>query len=187
MGKVYHASYSGYFPYCLQPYSPSQFRRFFSTTSLEDAMRLYWRIRRIRFYGTYESGIEPFETRNFEIIFRSAAETEANLVCNPGYEIESSQNIIRTGFFTPTFSLGAVRTYQGAYVVPLEWGAFFEDTFGPEGFGAANPTAQPSSPPPLGTINFEGVQMNGESIPSYEILEYWSYGGTYNTSTGLPL
>jgi hypothetical protein len=188
MGKVLHASYSGYFPYCIQPYSPNQFEPFFSTSSLENAMRLFWRIRKIRFYGTYQTDLDPPETRNFDIVFASAAGSEEELVCgNPGYVVESSTNIITEGFFSPSFTLEEITSHSGGYVVRLSWSAAFVDTSGPTGFSAANPTAQPASPPPLGTINFEGVQMNGENIPSYEITEFWSYGGTYDTATGLPL
>jgi hypothetical protein len=188
MGKVLHASQSGYFPYCIIPYQESEFFPFVSTSSLDDAMRLFWRIRKIRFYGTYEPTF-PFEgTRNWQMVVESAAGSEEELVCNPlpGWIIKDQENLVNDGGFFSAFSFEEVTSFGEGYVVRLSFGGFFQDTFGPEGWGFNNPSQTESE----GSIDFEGVEMWGANYASstfnYEI-EYWSYGGTYDTTTGQPL
>jgi hypothetical protein len=185
MAKVLHASYSGYFPYCLIPYQPSEFSPLVSTTSLDNAMRLFWRIRKIRFYGTYEPTF-PFEgTRNWQMVVVSAADKEEKLVCNPGWNIIDQENLVNDGGVFSEFSFENVTSLGEGYVVRLRFGGFFQDTFGPAGWVFNNPSLNES----IGSIDFEGVQMWGESAGTfnYEIQEYWSYGETYDTLTGLPL
>jgi hypothetical protein len=187
MGKVLHASQSGYFPYCITPYQESEFFPFVSTSSLDDAMRLFWRIRKIRFYGTYEPTF-PFEgTRNWQMVVESAADSEEKLVCNPGWVIKDQENLVNDGAggLNSVFSFEEVTSFGEGYVVRLSFGGFFQDTFGPEGWGFENP-AQEFRPD---SISFEGIQMRGETAGTfnYEIQEYWSYGGTYDTTTGQPL
>jgi hypothetical protein len=185
MGKVLHASQSGYFPYCIAPYQESEFFPFVSTSSLDDAMRLFWRIRKIRFYGTYEPTF-PFEgTRNWQMVVESVADSEEKLVCNPGWIIKDQENLVNDGGLFSTFSFEEVTSFGEGYVVRLSFGGWFQDTFGPEGWGFENP-AQEFRPD---SISFEGIQMWGETAGTfnYEIQEYWSYGGTYDTTTGEPL
>jgi len=182
MGKVVHANYSGYFPYCILPYQESEFFPFVSRTSLSNAMRLFWRIRKIRFYGTYESGFG--DIRNWQMVVESAADKEEKLVCNPGWIIKDQENLINDEAVFSTFAFEDVTSSPTGYVVTLGFGGFFQDTFGPEGWSFNNPSQNDS----LGSIDFEGVQMWGGSFASstfnYEVQEYWSYGGIYNTSTG---
>jgi hypothetical protein len=128
MGKVLHASGSGYFPYCLRnypaegviigPYQPLPM-------SLNAAMRVFWRIKRFRFYGTYT--LDPFgrqEVRNWEMIFERNAESEENLVCNPDYNYVGGENIEEGGAFvlepftvqgsqfdTPPFLMNQILTF----------------------------------------------------------------------------
>jgi len=187
MGKVLHASQSGYFPYCIIPYQESEFFPLVSTTSLINAMRLFWRIRKIRFYGTYEPTF-PFEgTRNWQMVVESVADSEEKLVCNPlpGWIIKDQENLVNDEVLFSTFQFEDVTSLGESYVVRLSFGGFFQDTFGPEGWGFNNP----SQAEPQGSIDFEGVQMWGETAGTfnYEIQEYWSYGGTYDTTTGEPL
>ncbi len=191
MGKVLHASQSGYFPYCIVPYQPSEFFPIVSTTSLSNTMRLFWRIRKIRFYGTYEPTPPFYGTRNWQMVVESAAGSEEGLVCNPGWIIKDQENLINEeGVIVSTFVFEDVTSSTTDYVVRLTFGGFFQDTFGPVGWGFANPS-QASAP---NGINFEGVGMGGgigedfaQSTLNWEIQEYWSYGGTYDTTTGQPL
>jgi hypothetical protein len=187
MGKVLHASQSGFFPYCIVPYQPSEFSPIVSTTSLSNAMRLFWRIRKIRFYGTYEPTF-PFEgTRNWQMVVESAADSEEKLVCNLGWIIKDQENLVNDESFYSTFGFEQVTSFEGSFVVELSFGGWFQDTFGPEGWGFNNPSqdGRPDS------ISFEGVVMTGEialyATVNYEIQEYWSYDGTYDTTTGMPL
>ena len=187
MGKVVHASQSGYFPYCIIPYQPSEFFPLVSTTPLSNAMRLFWRIRKIRFYGTYEPTPPFYGTRNWQMVVESAADSEEKLVCNPGWIIKDQENLVNDGGVSSAFQFEEVTSLGESYVVRLSFGGFFQDTFGPEGWGFSNPSPTES----IGSIDFEGVQMWGGGFASstfnYEIQEYWSYGGTYDTTTGLPL
>jgi hypothetical protein len=182
MGKVLHASKSGYFPYCIIPYQPSEAFPLVSTTSLVNAMRLFWRIRKIRFYGTYEPTFPFVGTRNWQMVVVSAASKEEDLVCNPGWDIIDQENLVNDGGVSSEFLFDEITSFEGGYVVRLRFGGFFQDTFGPAGFIFDNPS-QESRPD---SISFEGVQMRGETAGSfnYEIQEYWSYGGTYDTTTG---
>jgi hypothetical protein len=192
MGKVLHASGSGYFPYCLRnypaegviigPYQPLPM-------SLNAAMRVFWRIKRFRFYGTYT--LDPFgrqEVRNWEMIFERNAESEENLVCNPDYNYVGGENIEEGGAFVlEPF------TVQGSQYIP---DGFFGGDFveGAQEQGISFATFGDNDPQIA--YNFEGIvfYMTGFENTYYEfrtlnheILEYWSYGGTYDTSTGLPL
>jgi hypothetical protein len=45
MGKVLHASYSGYFPFCTQQGTPSSSKEYLSLSLLE-AMTLFWRVKK---------------------------------------------------------------------------------------------------------------------------------------------
>lgn len=169
MAKVIHASYSRYFPYCLFPYQDSAFFPFVSTCSLSEAMNIFWRIKTINFYGTYIAGGENPGERDWQMVVESAAETEKNLVCNPGWYIASSLNILE-----PIFSFEEVQTLNGLYVARILFSGFFIDTFGPEGFIFRNPSQTASQ----GTINFFGVTMWGEvgGNASFNFeAEYWPY------------
>jgi len=115
----------------------------------------------------------------------SAAGTEEGLVCNPEWNIIDQVNLVNNEGAFSEFQFQEVVSFGDGYVVPLRFAGFFQDTFGPAGFVFDNPS-QASRPD---SINFEGVQMWGEAAGSfnYEIQEYWSYGGTYDTRTGAKL
>jgi hypothetical protein len=121
------------------------------------------------------------------MVVESAADSEEKLVCNPGWVIKDQENLVNDGAggLNSVFSFEEVTSFGEGYVVRLSFGGFFQDTFGPEGWGFENP-AQEFRPD---SISFEGIQMRGETAGTfnYEIQEYWSYGGTYDTTTGQPL
>jgi hypothetical protein len=70
MAKVLHASYSGYFPSCLNEFPE------LATQSLEDAMTIYWRVK--SWTITITSTEFPISPRTFT----STAPDEAYLVCD---------------------------------------------------------------------------------------------------------
>ena len=196
MGRVLHASGSGYFPYCLQnypaegdiigPYQPPPM-------SLEAAMRVFWKIKRFRFYGTYT--LDPFgtpEVRNWEMIFERNAVSEEDLVCYPklpSHNYVGGENIDEP---SGAFELEHF-TLQGSGYIPN--GGFTGDFVGGvEEQGISFATSGDNDPQVA--YNFEGIVFYmtgfGNTYSEYrtqnhEILEYWSYDGLYNKTTGLPL
>ena len=177
MAKVLHASYSGYFPYCILPYQVSVFFPFVSRVSLAQAMSLFWRVKKMRIWGTYIApyvGAPNEETRDWEMIAESAAITEANLVCNPGTLITSSFNIVDQPF-PPVFGFSFgdyVQSSGDLFVAPFEISGFFADTQG-AGFSYKNPAQ--SGPK---TLTIEGTTLTGEDAgigTQLEVMEYWEY------------
>ena len=172
MGKVLHASYSGYFPYCILPYQESEFFPIVSRVSLEDAMSLFWRVKKMRISGAYTTPPPNEETRNWEMIAESAAITEANLVCNPGIVITSTQNIASQPF-PPEFGFAEyVQSSGGLFVCPFVIGGFFADTQ-EGGFRYTNPAQTGTK-----TLSIEGTTLTGEDAGTgtqLQVLEYWDF------------
>ncbi len=75
MAKVLHASYSGYFPSCLQVNSAR------SIFTLEEAMKIYWRVKAWTITGTYSNQFG--ESSAFSQTFTSTLADETHLVCLP--------------------------------------------------------------------------------------------------------
>jgi hypothetical protein len=190
MGKVLHASASGYFPFCLTQYEQNPFTPFYQTIDLASAMRIWWRIKKFRFYGTYVLNPETDpETRNWEFVVERNSASEEELVCNPTPEWITEFTLNTYGIFG--FSLPYIFQEGSDYVIDSSFGAAFVD--GAQEQGISYISVYDTI---LKTYNFEGVTyyMTGDNNTynefttiNHEILEYWSYGGTYDTSTGLPL
>lgn len=193
MGRVLHASYSGYFPFCIDAGPDPEFS--FNSADIASAMSLWWKVKKIRFYGVF--GLPDFEPENYydwELIVERNATSEESLVCapSPGWNIVSVLNL------EPTV---AGLYYNKVYIN--------NDTYVPEVgvFGAFNAEGIPQEfgfeylsvydPITLrgGSISIDGITLNEVGIALYsdsgtinqEILEYWSYDGLYNKTTGLPL
>lgn len=170
--------YPGFFPYCITAYQPSDFLPHVSTVSLEKAMSIFWKVKKFRFFGQYqttETESLPSETRSWEQVWSSKAGSEKDLVCNPGYSLDSSVNLIEEDQLKSFLEFDNITSYGGGFVVPISVGGWFSDTFGPEGFSAANPSQTSMN----GQIVFEGVtlwagQAAGAAM-SYEIIEHWPY------------
>ena len=75
MAKVLHASYSGYFPSCLQVSNE------FAIFTLEEAMEIYWRVKAWTIAGTYVNRFG--ESSPFSQTFTSTLADETRLVCLP--------------------------------------------------------------------------------------------------------
>ena len=172
MAKVLHASYSGYFPYCLLPYQESSAFPIVSRVSLTQAMSLFWKVKKIRISGTYTIPPPTEETRNWEMIAESAATTEANLVCNPGFTITSSVNIVDQPL-PPSFGFsGEIESFGEDFVVRFSVSGFFADTQ-EGGFSYTNPAQSATK-----TLTIEGTTLTGEDAGTgtqLEVLEYWQY------------
>ena len=75
MAQVLHASYSGYFPSCLQVSDG------LAIFTLEEAMEIYWRVKAWTIAGTY---VNQFgESSPFSQTFTSTLADETRLVCLP--------------------------------------------------------------------------------------------------------
>jgi hypothetical protein len=172
MAKVVHASYSGYFPYCLLPYQESTFFPIVSRVSLENAMSLFWRVKKMRISGTYQTPPPNEETRSWEMIAESAAITESNLVCNPGILITSTSNISDSPS-PPVFGFtDYVQSSGDLFVAPFAIAGFFADTQ-EAGFSYTNPAQSGAK-----TLSIEGTTLTGEDAGTgtqLEVLEYWQY------------
>lgn len=172
MAKVLHASYSGYFPYCILPYQESVFLPAVSRVTLANAMSLFWRVKKMRISGSYTTPPPSEETRSWEMIAESAAITEANLVCNPGILITSTRNISDSPS-PPVFGFtDYVQSSRGLFVCPFTIQGFFADTQ-EEGFSYTNPAQDNTK-----TLSIEGTTLTGEDAgigTQLQVLEYWQY------------
>jgi hypothetical protein len=101
MAKVLHASYSGYFPACIQT-APEDKSNLVGGT-LEQIMELYWRVKAWRLdsvsgsvnfdYG--EGGVDTFTyTASEQTLGSVNAISETNLVCNPRPLISATANYL---------------------------------------------------------------------------------------------
>jgi len=190
MGKILHAGKSGYFPFCLQEGT--------GYWSLEKAMEIYWRIRSWEFSlsVTYLAFSDLGEEQIFTTtptplgpaVITSLVTTEEDLVCG------NSLNRFLHLEATPTKS-GSL--YNPGFGVDVNWGSEYD--FGFAEFqvfsGAGGPDVRSfsiygSSSFPLSFIVYERPEISFSLLDATLSLEpksWWSYGGTYDTSTGARL
>jgi hypothetical protein len=190
MGKVLHASGSGYFPFCIGEIDLS-IPELYSMVSIEAVMKIWWRIKKIRFYGTYtqRNNGNPIDVP-WELIVQRNAANEENLVCNPFPSWNTiSQLNITDGSFT-TSSVSYKGTSDDRFILAAAVGGALEDVLQEQSIPFVSIPVEEGSQ----KFVFEGISFTNTppefTLPgsiNYQILEYWSYGGTYNTSTGLPL
>jgi hypothetical protein len=200
MGKVLHASGSGYFPGCIQEGTDSVY----AVWPLEQAMQTYWRVRAwdfnadivVRFFDYPDEGENtdiPFTTSLTDI--RSVVGDEEELVCN-------NNEFFKTGigsadlFFFPVSNL----SYPYRKVGDLYYsgfGGFIEDNSEETEFSFWAGNGGQFSISILGATLAIGADYMGTlSGGPHEVIsctasltpsEWWSYGGTYDTATGNPL
>jgi len=200
MGKVLHASGSGYFPGCIAAGDPED-----CPWTLEKAMQTYWRVRTWTFTASGivtesqdSSDSFPFSSTITGIISHEV-ETglmqtqEEGLVCNNYFQnlnpnpnddfysfIEFKQPKTGGGLYNSGF-VGEVvdnRIYPLEFVFPAIGSTIFDISI-------------------LDTdIPINMIYVNDEVGFTYDITsgsatltptEWWSYGGTYDISTGEPL
>ena len=196
MGKVLHASYSGYFPFCLDEYDLDEQLPAYSPISLDLSMKIWWRIKKFRFYGNYIANIdgEPVE-QPWEFTAIRNAGSEERIVCYkfPAWNIESQINTVQLEVSMQTaWRVEVVEEGRTEIKYILSFGfSFFVENPSVQEQGVSY--GSPSESDNVNTYDFEGLTLydtqfvGSATILGHEILEYWSYGGTYNTSTGLPL
>ena len=214
MGKVLSAQGSGYFPICIPEGTPTPSKNFLSLT-LQQAMSLFWRVKtwEAKITGTvsFNTGNSiTYLLTNYQELVRNRPEinSEENYVCN-GDETFSFGRVMEVllasegqdpvifdfswGFaynFNPESGFGAYRN-----------GNLFYPSFETAIVGPVVSYDAPTYNTNVGIyqISLNGFTISGELYaadnlaPSGAALieirakEYWSYGGTWNTSTGEPL
>jgi hypothetical protein len=185
MGKVLHASYSGWFPFCVEKINYPTL--VYSESKLDEIMKIFWRIRKIKFYGTYFDGDDIESPWDFETV--SAADKEEGLVCNPGWLSTSGLNTFNVGFGINNVFYENIE--EDRFVLDSTIFGNLENPSVEEQAITFNSIAEPTETQPA--LDFEGIifRINNPFLLvgtiNYEILEYWSYDGIYDTTTGLPL
>ena len=110
MGKVLHASYSGYFPFCLISQAKNNPSEYPFEVNLKNAMALFWKVKTWRVQGYItDTVVQPTYVKNDTSTFIPS--DEAGLVCAAGFVIDIfttgsgfSFESIDIGFFN--FDLG---------------------------------------------------------------------------------
>jgi hypothetical protein len=212
MPKVLHASYSGYFPFCITkrdsvPTDDQGGTYYPIALTLEQAISLFWRVKKWTFQDTLTPTSQPFSLNRGNS--SPLPESEDGLVCVDGYRYEnvfynddgfdSFSQIIDFDLFSGQFISTSLRLLQigSLYYPVLFFNGQFSDYSTGE-FGAGVTLYSSSTPYEAGNfvINFLGYSISMklysgfDGIPysaSLNANEYWSYGGTYNTSTGQPI
>ena len=207
MGKVL---FPDYFPFCLKDnYDDIPFyikQRYFSggANSFNALMAAYWRVRfwRVNYYGFNDEGeaVGGVGSYGFDI------KTEEQLVCpNPFIEFSFVPSGQLVSWPEHQFSIFWNNNFSPINFDPFEYAANKLNQF------AFNLLYQPGDDLSSGAEIFSSLSASSAllNVPIadagilvfpyvFEVLnytayitiaphEYWSYDGTYNTSTGLPL
>jgi hypothetical protein len=206
MGKVLHASYSGYFPTCTVDQTPTPSQNYLSL-SLIEAMALFWRVRTWEakasgsFYSeNISSTIEYTSSSCVDMTPTITIGQEEDLVCK-GEETFAFQRLA-TAIITPDggdpFNTDGTIDFQFIFASIAKGGSTYYPSFFIASINALT-SLVPTFGSKIGTykITYSGFQIvgdlfgpdgsSGSALIEIEAKQYWSYGGTYNTSTGEPL
>jgi len=196
MGKVLHASKSGYFPACILEGEPEN-----CPWTLEKAMQTYWRVRTWDFavnglYGEGGEGGGPLDPFNVTINnITSGGGLEEQLVCSNSFSFGSTEDDLYASieFSNPEKNKNLYTSgIYGNLHEYVDTGLNFEFR------------VYPTYPPPEPGINNSGTIsvleatlplrvffIDPETTFTFEDVVatltptlWWSYGGTYDTSTG---
>jgi len=177
MGKVFHASKSGYFPFCLPEFQDEVTQ--FTTATVAVVMKSFWVLRSFSVTGSY-TGLSN-STLDFSIVLSNTATTEEEIVCNPNWEVTSYSSL--NSIVGSWYDGGQFYIYGNLIIPNYNISALYED-----GQGAGFAITSQSSSDYLQTFSFEGMTFYGTSggASSFSItpISYWSYDGTYDTTTG---
>ena len=192
MGKVLSAQGTGYYPSCIQegsrPNDPS-----YLDLTIEQGMALYWRTRRWRVdaSGSYYS--DETGSPGNPLVFSGGGEltqytpvgSEEDLVCLGGSEY---------GFFGDININGIPSGVEVFYDYTTGFKTdekFFPSFF----FNSIYISSTDSIKVGVARLIFNGYTISkdifssedgavGDVLIDFTCIEYWSYGGTWNTSTG---
>ena len=199
MGKVLSAQGSGYFPFCIESGGTTDGLK----GSLEQMMTIYWRVKK---WKIAMSGVGLLD-EIYQIFFNGIAheltritpqQTEESIVCSSNFFFRAegvpisvegiTAEIIELEFSGAKksgdiYALGMRAVVDGAGYDGLKTNSgegSVVGTWSMEFFGG----------PITGDLySFQGGSWEGSSgiVMTISASEYWSYGGTYNTTTGEPL
>lgn len=203
MGKVLHASYSGYFPSCIGTARTTGIVE----GSLSQIMSMYWRVKTWELSsatGSYIVHIDEDNTVSFEFtegtkeLGSTNATSEEALVCPQGFNhgalittiVSSTYNpgppdTIYTAFnffYNPTISKSGENYQMTCWAgVALQGTDIFSTLY--EGTTVGQIYLSPLDISiPLRASAGEGV--SGNVYIALNATEWWSYGGLYDTATG---
>lgn len=208
MGRVLHASKSGWFPLCIQsqlpPIEDIEARYSGAASSLGLMMAIYWRVREWEIQFSSETvGVIPTITATGTYGFD--ADTEEGLVCAPNF-IEKSFSSNNPLFAEHSFTLLSIfndlfygitsldnnETFRYAYNLIYysaddgsEGGLVYS---GHVGFGIEDTLSFSVADAGICELKITRRPGLGNHFATISILpkSYWSYGGLYDTTTGLP-
>lgn len=195
MGKVLSAQGTGYYPSCIQEGSRPDDRDYLDLT-IEQGMALYWRTRRWRVDASGDYYSDERGTPEDPIVFSGGGEltqytpigSEEDLVCLGTSEYGFFGDINIEGEPSP---VEVFYDYTSGFKTDLK---FFPTFF----FNSIFISSIASNKVGVARLIFNGYTIAkdifssesgaaGDVLIDFTCIEYWSYGGTYNTSTGLPL
>jgi hypothetical protein len=200
MGKVLHASFSGYFPTCIIEGTPTPAQDYLSLT-LEQAMALFWRVRtwEARASGSFFSGntgstIEYISSSFVDMTPTITIGQEEDLVCKGAttFFFQRSANAIIT---PPGSNFGGTIDFQFIFESIARGGSTYYPSFFIASINALTLFA-PTFTSKIGTYKITYLDFDiegdlfgpdgsfGSALIEINAREYWSYGGTYNTSNG---
>jgi len=214
MGKVLHASKSGYFPFCDQ--NSLDFSNDLKIDgSLEQIMSLYWRVKRFKYAltGQYTAPFaDTITISGGSGVFAQNIypENEENLVCSGPILFTGSATLSTPAItVTPNFYM---RLFEASFLSPVPFfqstGSTYKTYFQIESDAAFGQqfinsiSRNPETSVPCGTYSVEilsqilksgtlfqdfSTNYSGNVSLVIEPSEYWSYEGTYDTVTGAPL
>lgn len=198
MGKVLHASYSGYFPACIG----EERTQGVLDGTLNDLMYIYWRVKTWEIESvigqllvgdgpdtwTFNQGVTPLGSIN--------ANTEEELVCGKTF-IRGSQIPFATSFGSAAGDLAIVYNSSASKNSGGLYQIFFYMIFEVAGGRIFSTNIQTPQGSQLGLLTLKPINITtpiygsgsitGTMNISVRATEWWSYGGTYNTQTGEPL
>ena len=202
MGKVLHASGSGYFPFCIQE-TDSITEGFIGT--LEQMMTIYWRVKKwkIAMSGVgllnefFSSREIPFNGIAYEMTRITPQQTEESIVCSSGFFFNTASVRISSVLATGEFELEFAGIKKNGDIYALGGRAVVDGV----GFDGIRTNSSAASEVGAWSMEFFGGPITGDLyafqggtwegssgiIMTISASEYWSYGGTYDTATGAPL
>ena len=181
------------------------------TANVEDTMKMFWRPRKIKVSGSYmqfnETSRECNTPANYELIIQSPYGSEKEMVCEPvkPWTLASSVNILDA---EAAFTWDSEPLYYVEQDALYTFNAFeFQLNQGDVSPGGCSfsvsikqlyPIEGNGGPYDYQITNILGVNFNmatyvdnaikvGYVQPSVEVTEWWSFGGTYYTTTGEPV
>lgn len=175
-----HVTSIGEFPFCVTAYPGGYVNH--TTGSLDVVMKSYWVLRKFSISGTYLDGASV--TQSFSITLKNPSSSEDQIVCDPAWVVDTSSNLntINGSWYSNNSFYK-----DGSLIVPDYSISALYQNGGGSGFSIVSLDA--SGYPQ--TFLFEGMTFYGTDGGALTFtltpIEYWSYGGTYNTSTGAKL